>query len=201
MLIEPRVIDDLKTTRVDIIPPLPAILRLVPLLFYALLIGCAILVGLFSLQLQQVTASRDAWAAQDRKFQRDISTAKAERGALENQTKRASDLMAWVETTRPIQPVVVGLTRVIGPDSSIQEISFSRSAENQNLLRFGIKLSGTSTAPLDSVLEHLGELGYRSYSPEQKLARGQIDYSATLLWQQPGSAQETSESSVELPAP
>lgn len=188
MMIEARVIDDLKTGRVDVVPPLPLLLRLVPLLFYALLVGCAILVLLFSLQLGQVTGSRDAWVDQDRRFQKDIATAKSERAVLEGQTKRASDLMGWVETTRSLQPVVVGLVRAVGPDASIQEISFSRSAENPNLLSFGIKLSGTSTAPLDLVLEHLAELGYRTYSPEQKLARGQIDYSATLLWQEPGSS-------------
>ncbi len=187
MVIEAKVLDDLKTPRLDVVPPLPLVFRLVPLLFYALLLGCAVLVALFSLQLRQVTASRDAWAAQARRFQKDIAAAKAERIALEGQTKRASDLMAWVETTRSLQPVVVSLTRAISPDASIQELSFTRSAENPNLLRFGIKLSGTSTAPLDGVLEKLAELGYRTYSPEQRLARGQIDYSAMLLWQKPGS--------------
>lgn len=185
MLIESKVIDDLKTGRVDVTPPLPQVLRLVPLLFYALLVGCAILVALFSLHLRQVTASRDAWIEQDRRFQKDISQVRMERGLLEEQTKRASDLMAWVETTRPLQPIVVEITRKISSESSIQELSFSRSAENPKLLNFGIKISGTSTAPLDAVLEHLTELGYRTYSPEQKLARGQIDYSASILWQEP----------------
>jgi len=183
MQIEPQITDDLKTGRADVTPPLPQIARLIPFLFYACLVGSILLSAAFFFRLNEATRFRDAWLAEERKSKQDLSKAQADRNALQAKAKRASDITVWAESARPLQPVVVEITRSIAPGTSISEISFNRSSTEPSQLRFGIKLEGASPTQLDRVLAQFTNRGFRAYSPEQKLARGQIDYQATLLWQ------------------
>jgi len=183
MQIEPQITDDLKTGRQEITPPLPQVARIIPFLFYACLVGSVLLSATFFFRLNEATRFRDAWLAEERKSKQDLSKATADRNFLQAKAKRASDISVWAESARPLQPIVVEITRSITPETSISEISFNRSSAEPSQLRFGIKLNGASPAQLDRVLAQFTNRGFRAYSPEQKLARGQIDYQATLLWQ------------------
>ena len=184
MTIEPRTLDDLKTERPEITPPLPQVARLVPLVFYVALFGTIVLFALFALRIGQISSSRDEWKADADRSRRELQATKAQRGQLEARAKRASDFLVWTESARPLQPLLVDIARSIRSDASIAELALSRSTENPGQLRFIVKLNGSNPAQLDRVLAMLAQHGFRPYSPEQKLSRGEIDYQATLIWQQ-----------------
>lgn len=194
MQIELTVIDDLKTERPDITAPLPQIARLVPVFFYLALLGAIVLSSVFFLRINEAQRRRDASSAEEKASRAELAKTKQQRSTLEAKAKRASDIMAWTETVRPLQPIVVGLTRSLGNEATISEISLNRRSDQINQLNFGIKLNGASVNQLDQMLAQFFDRGYRAYSPEQKLSRGQIDYQATLLWQPPaGGAEEAQE--------
>ncbi len=197
MIIEPQTLDDLKTERPDISPPLPQAARLVPLVFYAAFLGSAILLGLFALQIGQITQSRDQWLSDATRSKTELQQTKTQKTQLEAKAKRASDFLVWTESARPLQPLLVEIARSISPESSIAELSLNRSTENPGQLRFVVKLNGASTTQLDQVLAKLASHGFRPYSPEQKLSRGEIDYQATLIWQRNLTSPEPEEPLVQ----
>lgn len=198
MLIDPQVIDDLKTERPDVMPPLPMVARLVPILFYVSLIGSILLCGLFAFRLQEVSAARENYKAQEKQSKEQLQALRQSRQNLEARAKRASDLQVWTETARPLQPIIVELARALDPDSSLAELRLTRAADNPRQLRFALKLNTNTVQLLDRILQQLQARGYRSYTPEQRLARGEIDYQATLVWQNP-SLLQLEEEATETP--
>jgi hypothetical protein len=185
MIPDAKILDDLKTERPDITPPLPAIFRMIPLLFFLSFIGCILLVGLFAFRLKEVTSSRDQYLAAEKASRNDLQQTRSQVQALEGRAKRASDLQNWTESARPIQPVLVDLGRSIGEDTALTELRLTRNQDNPNQLRIGVRMNTTSMDDLDRLLVSLQKFGYRPYSPEQKFTRGEIDYQAMLIWQNP----------------
>jgi hypothetical protein len=198
MINETKVLDDLKTDRPDITPPLPAVFRLIPLMFYLSLIGCILLVGLFTFRLQAVTASRDQYLAAEKASKVQLQQTRTGVEALEGRAKRASDLLNWTESARALQPVLVELGRSVSEDTALTELRLTRSQDNPNQLRLAVRMNTTAMDDLDRFLATLQLHGYRPYSPEQKFTRGEIDYQAMLIWQNPAAATITTE---EEPAP
>lgn len=183
MSIELLVIDDLKTERKDVAPPLPAIARLVPLFFYLSLLGAIGLTGVFTLHLTAATKARDEWIAKQQEDKKQLATIQAERKTLEGQAKRASDLEKWTESARSLQPLIIDIIRNIEADSSITDLQMSRKPEDPKQFNFSIKLNTSSILQLDRLLTRLQERGFRTFSPEQKMTRTEIDYKTTLIWQ------------------
>jgi hypothetical protein len=97
-----------------------------------------------------------------------------------------------------LQPIIVELARALDPDSSLAELRLTRAADNPRQLRFALKLNTNTVQLLDRILQQLQARGYRSYTPEQRLARGEIDYQATLVWQNP-SLLQLEEEATETP--
>lgn len=187
MLISGKDIDDFKTERKNISPPLPVTLRLVPILFYLSIVMGILLNGLFALQLAQATRAKDQATQELSTTKQDLAKVQADRTALEAEVKRASDVATWLESARPLQPMIVNIARSIEPDSSIVELKLERDAENPTQLKLGLRLNGESTKQLDLVLEQIAAQQFRIYTPQQSSQRGEIEYKSTLVWQ-PGGA-------------
>lgn len=185
MQITEREIDDFKNDRKDITPPLPVVLRLVPLLFYCSIAVAVILSSIFFIQFRMALQKRDNHKAQTGSLAAQTQEARNQRAALESQIKRATDIQAWVASSRPVQPLLVGIIRSMGPQSSIVDLRLDREAENPTQIKMGLKMGTDSTKQLDMTMERISSLNYRAFSPTQTLGRGELDYKATLLLQDP----------------
>ncbi len=193
MLIAEEQIDDLKTERKGIMPPLPVVFRLVPLFFYGA-IAFMLVVGSVGLwNARAATLRRDTTKQKIAGLQTEIATTKADRAKLEAKIREATDLENWVLASMPLQPLVVAIVRSMSPQSSIVELKLERDAETPSQLRLGLRLNTDSDKQLEDTLEVIRSMHYREFSPTQTRVRGDLDYKASLLWQNPYSKNQLPE--------
>ena len=185
MQISGRKIDDFKFDRKGISPPLPILLRLVPLLFYCSIGVAIILSSIYFIQLRLAVQKRDAHIAQAAALAAETQSTQNKRTALEAQAKIATDIESWVSGSRPLQPLIVEIARSMGSRSSIVDLKLDRDPASPAQLKLAIKLGTDSTKQLDFTLEKIAGQKYRAFSPQQTLGRSELDYSATLVWQDP----------------
>ncbi len=183
MKIDPRPIDDLKTERPDIAPALPAYLRLIPVLFYAVVVGGLGLSAYFFFALRSAAAAEQVSKTKLAGYQQDLETVKADRDALEKKARRANDIVAWVEGSRSLQPLVVSMIRAVDANSSVAGLDLTRTPGAPSQIKIVLKLNAPSLRQLDRVLGEITARNFRAYNPNQTQARGAIDYEATLIYQ------------------
>ncbi len=187
MQISGKYIDDFKTERKGISPPLPVYLRIVPIVFYLSILASIILNGIFVIRYGQAGRGLEEAMKRNSQLQAELQTTKDQRKGLEDQAKRASDIVAWVEASRPLQPLIVEIARSIGKDSTIAELRLDRDAENPIQIRALLRIGSETTRQLDYTLAKISERQFRTFSPQQTVANGEIEYKATLMWQEPNS--------------
>jgi hypothetical protein len=71
------------------------------------------------------------------------------------------------------------------PQSSIVDLKLERDTETPSQLRLGLRLNTNSDQQLEDTLEVIRRMNYREFSPTQTRVRGDLDYRASLLWQNP----------------
>ncbi len=189
MFIERRKIHDLKTERVDIAPPLPAYLRVVPIGFCLGLVASIGIAGLSILQLRQAAAELASWNQAAAGTQAELNKAKAERLALEGRAKRASDFATWVEGSRNLEPLVATICTSMGKHAEITDLALVREDKVPFQIKLSIALQTEDANQLDATLEQIGRMNFRPYSAQQRQSKNQIEYEATLIWQGSGIAE------------
>ena len=181
MQIDARKIDDFKTERKDLLPPLPTIFRLVPLLFYLSIVFFAVVgtVGVWHSRVAQ--ERRLSLLGETAALQAQIEQTKAARVSLDDRTLEAMDLENWVLGSMPLQPLVVEIIRSVGTNSSIANLSLERDPETPSQLKLALTLRTDSDAQLDTTLAAIRKLNYIDLSPTQSMVQGNLEYRATLL--------------------
>jgi len=187
MQISGRKIDDFKFDRKGITPPLPILLRLVPLLFYCSIAVTIILSVIYLIEYRLSVQKRDSHTAQAESLAAETQEALKHCTGLESQIKIATDIESWVSGSRPLQPLIVEIARSMGPRATIVDLRLDRDPNAPAQLKLAIKLGTDSTKQLDFTLEKIAGQKYRAFSPQQTLGRNELDYIATLVWQDPSA--------------
>ena len=185
MQIQPTIIDDFKTERKDILPPLPPVLRLIPILFFLSILLVVVLVSVFTIQL---TVAKDRLQTYEQGLAEAtarLAQIKSDRSRLEEQVLRANDVEKWVSNSQQLQPLVVAIARSINEGSSLVDLRLQRAENSSGQLNLSLRIATGNVNQLDETLGAIGNAGYRIFSPQQTLSGGEIDYSSTLVWQDP----------------
>lgn len=197
MIIFGREIDDFKMERKGILPPLPMIFRLIPILFYGSVLFLIVIGSVALFHKRAAEARRNAVQQSVADLKKKIETHKAERSALEAKIREATDLELWVLASMPLQPLVVNIIRSMGAQSSIVNLSVERDAETPSQLRMNLRMNADSDEQLERSLQVIRSMNYREFSPTQTRVRGDLDYRASLLWQNPHTRPQTPEERME----
>jgi hypothetical protein len=81
----------------------------------------------------------------------------------------------------------------MGPQSEIVDFTLERDAETPSQLRVGLKLNTASDKQIEQTLEVVRGMNYREFNPTQTRVQGNLDYKASLLWQDPHGKRQTPE--------
>ncbi len=103
------------------------------------------------------------------------------RTALETRTKRAVDLLKWVEGSLGVQPLIVRISRSIESKSAITELSLSRDEKTSGQLALALKLQTAGPEQLEATVESIRQVGFRPFSARQSQDANRITYEATLI--------------------
>lgn len=198
MLINDTRIDDFKTDRKDIAPPLPMIMRLVPLLFYLSLAFLLVVGSAASWHAKVATDQHNTLVVRVENLKSEIAEVKQRRTALDMEIMEAQDLEAWVLASVPLQPLVVAIIRSMENGSEIVELSLERDSETPSQLRIGLRLNTASDKQIEKTLEVMQRMNYRAFNPTQTRVQGNLDYKASLLWADPADKRQTPQDRVRV---
>lgn len=174
---------DLKKESGQIAPPLPASFRIIPILFYLAVAGCAFFAAYYLFQYNQAGSERTAQEAITAQEKKKTAQIEAQNKQLEDDLKTAKSMIEWVRGSRSIQPLALLITRKIDPGNSIVELALERKIENPWQLQLLLRLN-SDNIQLEDIIEKLRTNNYRPFSPVRDQSGDTLDYRATLIFQE-----------------
>jgi hypothetical protein len=184
---------DLKNQKGEISSGLPAALKVVPVLFYLSAVLGTGAMGWCDWKARQAKSAEQELTARKVAYDAEASKVAKELVKLEALTARAGVVSKWMEGALNLQPVCVVINRAAGEDAVISELALSRNPQIPSQVHLALKVSQADSGVIDATLEGIRELNFRAYSAQQTKEGDQLDYKATLVWQngQAASGKET----------
>lgn len=175
---------DFKTPRTDTARRLPSSFRAIPAIFYVALVGSAYVMTMDYFNYKKALRQKNE-ASEREKISKDQRDAlRAEKSSLEAEAGKAEKVAQWMEGARNIQPIAVKIARAVQNDTRITQVALERSEQVPANLALTIHLTGSKIATeLSSIESALGQLLYRSYSPQQVKNGDIVEYHSTLVRQ------------------
>ena len=175
---------DFKTPRIDTSRRLPSSFRAIPVIFYLALAGSAYVMTMDYFNYKK--ALKQKVDAEERKAlsetQRDAF--KNEKADLEAEANKADQVAKWMEGARNIQPIAVKIARAVQTDTRITQVALERSEQVPANIALTLHLNGAQVSTeLAAIEAALGQLLYRSYSPQQTKNGDVVEYHSTLVRQ------------------
>lgn len=194
MLITALSIDDFKTERKDLMPPLPVVYRIVPIVFYGSIVFLVVVGALAIWHVRVAEGRRNEVESRVSGLKKEIESAKASRSSLEMEIREATDLEGWVLASMPVQPLIVTIIRSMSPTTAIVDLSLERDPETPSQLKLALTMNTDSDKQIEQTLERIRALNYREFSPTQSMVKGNLEYKASLLWRNPSKESPSPES-------
>ncbi len=178
---------DFKTPRTDMSRRLPASMRMVPVIFYLVLLTSAVFMVKDMTDLRK--AERDLTVSTARKDEAVAAKTKLkeEAAAILTEKYRAEGIAKWVEGTRVIQPISVAVARAMPPETNITELSLERNIDVPAQVSMLLRLVNGGAAEIENVQKALDRLHYRSHSPQQAKQGDVVEFRSMLVWQTPSA--------------
>ena len=174
---------DFKTPRTDMSRRLPSSMRVVPVMFFVILIGATFFLikdwtdlNKATSDLAQANARKDEAIAAKTKLQ-------SEKSDIETEKFRAEGIAKWVEGTRVMQPISVAIARSMPPETNITELVLERNADFPAQVSMLLRLVNGGALEIEKVQKALERLHYRSHSPQQARQGDLMEFRSMLVWQ------------------
>jgi len=174
---------DFKTPRTDMSRRLPSTMRMVPVLFYVVLVASTFFIIKDWTDLNKATS--DLAQANTRKDDAVAAKTKlmAEKDQIETEKFRSEGIAKWVEGTRVMQPISVAIARSMPPETNITELVLERNADFPAQVSMLLRLFNGGAGEIEKVQKALERLHYRSHSPQQARQGEMMEFRSMLVWQ------------------
>ncbi len=175
---------DFKTPRTDTARRLPSSFRAIPVIFYVALIGSAYVMTMDYFNYKRALLQKTEASERKKVSEGERDALKTEKAGLESEATKAEKVAQWMEGARNIQPIAVKIARAVEMDTRITQVALERSEQVPANLALTIHLNGSKVSTELSAIEaSLGQLLYRSYSPQQTKNGDSVEYHSTLVRQ------------------
>jgi hypothetical protein len=175
---------DLKTERSNVLPPLPAVARVLPLGFFAAVAGAIVLSGFYFWQLRQAESDKRNWLSMEQSEKSQQDNIAKTMGVIAADQKRAEEVRKWLQGSKGIQQLITSVARSMNDGSTISELRMTRQANNPEQIYTVLRLNEGGPLQLEETLRLLeSDTGYRPFDEETKgkLDTGEIDFNAKLI--------------------
>lgn len=175
---------DFKTPRTDTSRRLPSSFRAIPVIFYVALVGSAYVMTMDYFNYKSALRQKNEASERKKQSAEQRDALKAEKAELEAEATKAEQVAQWMEGARNIQPIAVKIARAVQAETRITQVALERSEQVAANLELTIHLNGSKVSTeLAAIETALGQLLYRSYSPQQTKNGDAVEYHSTLVRQ------------------
>ncbi len=177
---------DLKPDRPDLAPPLPAVLMLLPVLFYLSAVGS---VGFGALCLMKIkTAQADEQRENDgeQAAARIKTTLLTEQKAIDETHSKAKEVEGWMKSTQPLMEIVAAVVNSVQKGNTLSSLRLSRSADKAEHVDMRVEINSGGTKQQQDTVQALIKASYQTYrddiaSPDKNDRNGAVTYTTTLV--------------------
>jgi len=173
---------DLKTPRTDVSKRLPPIFFVVPVLFYIIALGGSF-VGVKSfMSYREAQARRDNWQAAIAGQEAEKAELEEKKNAITVEKWKAEKLALWVEGTRALQPITIGINRSMPPEITLGELSMERSLDLPAQIILTVRINNGGVDEVSKIQNVITGLSYRPYNSQQTKLGDSLEFKSMLVW-------------------
>lgn len=181
---KPIAIVDLKTERSDVGQPLPGTLRLLPVLFFAGILGT---VGFTAFAFWQIKIAekKEAEAQTAEAAQKaEITRLTADEAATEKEVKNATEAREWLLGTNQFQKLTKIICESMAADSTIAQLTLARRDEMASQVEMALTMNSShGQQQVDQLRTAVSNaLGYHSYSDNINNKGGKTEVTYDCTW-------------------
>ncbi len=156
---------DFKTERTDVLAPLPAPLRIVPLGFYLSVLGLAGIAAYSFHGTKKLKDEAGEFRGQIAQEQAGLKALIEAETKLNQNAKNARDVQNWVAGSTEVYPLVLRIARSVDTDTTIAELNLSRLDDNPAHLRMDLRYnSARGNEPGEELVQTISDaLNLRPY--------------------------------------
>ncbi len=183
---KPTVLHDLKSDRQDLTPPLPAVLRLLPLFFYLALAGAGVLGAHFYLETRKAKDLTALHESNEKEQAAMLEKLRGEQGALDAEFAKAKEVEQWVDSSRPLMTIITSVVNSVKQGNTLSSLKLARSAENPEHVDMTLLINSGGNSQVEETRNALSKEGYQAFkedttSTDRNNRLGDVTYSAVFV--------------------
>jgi len=184
------IMHDLKTDRPDLAPPLPAILMVLPVMFYLAAAGSIGLGALFTIKAKQAQADESRELDGEQEVNRMITSLTQEHKLIDEATAKAREVETWIKSTQPMMDVVVAVINSVKTGNTLSSMKLTRIPDRPEQIEMQLQINSGGAVQKEETVQSLVKSGYQAFRDDligDKNDRfGDVTYKATLVKSQIG---------------
>ncbi len=180
------VIHDLKNDRSDLTPPLPAIMTVLPFLFYGAVLGSIGLGTLSIMATKNAAAAEEASIVREQQEQSQIALIQSELTAITDEQNRAKEVESWVRSTQPLMTMVTSVVNSIKTGNTLTSLRLARNAVNSEHVDMTLLINNGGNGQVEETRNALSKESYQAFKEETTSADrnnrlGDVTYTAVFV--------------------
>ena len=183
---KPTVIHDLKNDRPDLTPPLPALMTVLPFLFYGAVAGSIALAALSMLATKKAIAAEELAVISEQQEQTQTNHIQTELAAITDEQNRAKEVESWIRSTQPLMTMVTSVINSVKAGNTLTSLRLARSVENAEHIDMTLLINNGGSMQVEETRNALSREGLQAFKEDTKTADrsnrlGDVTYSAVFV--------------------